>query len=183
MAETQSLLIDEKKKTPKPTGNFYNLYILLESTTAISEVSELEENLKNLIEKLGGAIKKTDKFIKKDLAYPIKKAATAYAGSVYFYMHPEKMMELKEGLKELRNSLLRFILIKTSPKIPDKKVASTDTLRKLDEQLEKIEEKTKEKVGTGIGLEKVSTEKPQVEKGRVTIEDIDKKLDEIMGNL
>src|SRR3989338_9356737 len=183
MDEMQLTTIDEKKKSPTPVGNFYNLYMLIEPTLTIDEIYEFEENIKKLIEKFAGTIKKADKFIKKDLAYPIKKLAVAYIGSVYFFMPSEKITELQKHLKELPSVLMRFSLTKTSPKLPDKNPISADMLKAIDEELEKIETKTKEKVGIGIESEKISTEKPQEEKNRVTIEDIDKKLDEIMGSL
>jgi len=179
--------IAEKPKAetnPQKTGSFYDLYMLVGADTTSDQLNKTEQDVKNLIEKNFGTIKKDGRFVKKDLAYPIQKITVAYVASIYFWMEPDKAQILKTELsQQLKDSFLRFILTKTTDKILETNMPSERKLKAIDEQLEKIEQATKEKVGTAVEPKKISTEKPREEKERITIEDIDKKLDEIMGEL
>lgn len=173
--------VTEKSTTTTETqnkGSFYDLYILLKATAADLQITELEKNIKTLIEKHSGKIDKIERFVKKNLAYTMDGVNSGYAGSIYFWVEGDKIEEIKSGLKEMEENFLRFMITKSSPAIFKKKIPTREIVEKLEEA---TKQKTQEKVGTAVEPQQVSTEKTKEDK--ISIEDIDKKLDEIMGNL
>jgi len=176
MEEVKEKSIETAK--PQKKGSFYDLYILLKATAADLHITELEKNIKILIEKYGGKIDKVERFVKKDLAYTMNGLDSAYAASIYFWVEGEKIEEIKNELREIDENFLRFMITKSSPKMLKKKIPSADVVERLEEV---TKQKTQEKVGTVAEPQQISTEKTK--KAKISIEDIDKKLDEIMGSL
>lgn len=163
---------------PKKKGSFYDLYILLKATNPDLQITELEKNIKTLIEKHTGKIDRVEKFVKKNLAYTMNGLDSAYAASIYFWVEKKKIEKIKNELKEMDENFLRFIITKSNPIMLKKKILS----RKIVEKLEEVtKQKTQEKVGNVVEPQQISSEKTK--ESKISIEDIDKKLDEIMGSL
>lgn len=170
----------KKSEKTQENGSFYDLYILLLPTTSDSGISKIEESIKNIIEKNSGNIEKTNRFVKKELAYPMKKMKSVYAGSFYFWVDPSQIDNIKVEIKKLEQDVLRFMITRTTPEIFKAKKITQEAADKIEKELEAH---VKDTVETTSELEKKSYEKPREEKNRVTMDDIDKKLDEIMGTL
>jgi len=170
----------KKDEKTQQVGSFYDLHILLLPTITDSGISAIEENIKNIIEKNSGNIEKINKFVKKELAYPMKKMNNVYAGSFYFWVDPSQISNIQTEVKELEQDVLRFMITRTTPQIFKAKKITQEAVDKIEKELEAH---VKDAVGTTSPLEKINTEKTREEKSRVTMDDIDKKLDEIMGTL
>jgi ribosomal protein S6 len=181
MAETATKPIIMQK--PAEARSFYELYMLLSTSATDKNITELENNVSRVLENSGAEITKKDKIVKRNLAYPIKGLESAYAGSIFFYSTPAKIANIKVGLNDAETGFLRLMIAKTSPE----KLKARRTPKVKEADLERIHKKlehaTQEKVYMDTEPRRVSIKKPAEKKGKMSIEEIDKKLDEIMGNL
>ena len=92
-------------------------------------------------------------------AYPIRKATSGFMGDIEFWTTPESILSMSETLRNMDN-LVRFMI--TKKERPEKKPRKrSDTYR----------------------LVKKETEEIAPEKEKVGLEDIDKRLEEIMENI
>ena len=171
---------EKPTKTTKPQnkGSFYDLYILLKATSLDLKITELEKNIKELIEKHGGKIDKVEKFVKKSLAHTMNGLDSAYAASIYFWIEAENIEKIKNELKEINENFLRFMITKYNPQTLKKKIPTREVVEKLEEA---TKQKIQEKMGTIAKSQQINAEK--IKEDKISIEDIDKKLDEIMNNL
>ena len=132
----------------------YELTCLISSKLSEEEVKGLSEKINSLIKEEGGVSSEMRNLIRRKLASPIKKEGQVYLLTLNFHFEPEKLESLEKKLKGLPE-ILRFL-------IEGKKVAKVEIL------LEKIPPKIKKPL-------------PEVEK--VELEDIEKKLEEILGEI
>ena len=132
----------------------YELTCLISSKLSEEEVKNLSEKINSLIKEEGGVSSGLRNFIRRRLASPIKKEGQAYLLTLNFHFEPEKLEIFGKKLKGLPE-ILRFL-------IEGKKVTKVEIL------LEKIPPKIKKPL-------------PEVEK--VELEDIEKKLEEILGEI
>lgn len=163
----------------------YEILITLPGTLDDNEVKSGMEEIKSL---LGGynADLKVEDLGKIRLAYPIKQIRYGYFYTVIIEVEPQQITEISEKFR-LRNDLLRFIISVHDPKAkpvasvavkkeePKKAVSEEKTTVKPVE--ETVEETKKEEVVEKT--EEKPKEEPKKEK-TVDLEDIDKKLDEIL---
>ncbi|HOK35274.1 MAG TPA: 30S ribosomal protein S6 [Candidatus Pacearchaeota archaeon] len=132
-------------------------YYELAFLTPNLEIREREKFLKKIndeIKKLNGKIE--EQFIEKKIfAYPVKKHLEGFLGVIIFEMEPEKIKELSQFLK-MEGNILRTLLEKKEKK---EKEAHPKKIRRKP-----FLEETKKKV----------------KKEKVKIEELDKKLDELL---
>lgn len=158
--------------------------------------SELEEKdkdkkideIKTTLTKFGATILHEAAWGKRKLAYPIKKEKHGYFGILNFESEPETLLEIQEKLKFM-DHLLRFMIIKMPfVKESAKKATAPKTETELAEEkkqavvesvVESTEKKLKEKA-VSTKKKEVKEEKEKVSKEPVNIEELDKKLDEIL---
>jgi ribosomal protein S6 len=133
---------------------FYELTCLISSKLSEEEVKNLSEKINSLIKEGGGSFSELKIPIRRKLAYPIKKEGQIYLLTLNFHFEPEKLEIFGGKLKNLPE-ILRF-------SIQNKKITKIETLR------EKIIPKIK---------------KPVPETEKVEIEEIEKKLEEILGEI
>ncbi len=69
------------------------------------------EKLNNIFKELNLEIVKQNQLKENKLAYPIKKETTGLFGTIYFHGEPEKVVNLKEKLKNA-TEILRFIILR-----------------------------------------------------------------------
>ncbi|MDX1608288.1 MAG: 30S ribosomal protein S6 [Candidatus Spechtbacterales bacterium] len=174
--------------------NQYELYMLLSPEAISGNISDIENKVSEILQSHGSQIERSDKFSKKDLAYPMKSFGYAYNASIYFFASPDKIEEIKTELKLSDIDFLRIMVTRVQPRKPKKaprrkakpKVSEED----LDKAIEKTEKKAEAAEKAKEGKEK-SEEKPKKKEEKVkketddgvTLDDIDKRLDEIMENL
>ncbi|MDZ7798746.1 MAG: 30S ribosomal protein S6 [Patescibacteria group bacterium] len=161
----------------------YELLYIVSGKIAEDEQKNITNQVESLIKKLEGNLTLSESLGKKKLAYPIKKNDH---GSYYvneFDMEENKLKELEKNLK-LINEIIRFLIIVKVPtkekeekikegKKVEKRVYKPESKPEIKKESDKKEEKTKK-----ASLAKKTPKKEKKEK--VSIEELDKKLDEIL---
>jgi ribosomal protein S6 len=140
----------------------YEMRYLLRGDIDEEETLKKSESLRRTIENEGGLIIEENKSKKQNLGYAVKKHDIAYFGSLKFIFSPEKISALKKSFE--KSDLLRLIL--SQPKQEGgalKKSAKKRVIRRpLVKKFRQIEE--------------AQSREP------LQVEEIDKKLEEILGN-
>ncbi|MBU1163990.1 30S ribosomal protein S6 [Patescibacteria group bacterium] len=140
--------------------NHYELLYILSGQFTEEEVEKIKETIKKLIAKFEGIVSLEDSLGKKRLAYPIKKIMQGYYLLVEFNLDGQNLIKLNDEIK-LEPKVLRHLITKkviTAPSFVDK---------------------TKKLLETEPAAQKEELKKAD-EKKKVSIEDLDQKLDEIL---
>jgi len=130
----------------------YELTYLISPEFSEEELKSLNEKINSLIQKGTGVLNEVKLPIKKKLAYPIKKQREDFLINLSFYFEPEKLGSLEKELKS-EKKILRYLIL-AKPKIKIAKVRKRPT--------------------------KVISKIPVKEK-KVGLKEIEKKLEEILG--
>ena len=144
----------------------YKLTYLIPANLDESDIKKLQERINSYIEKEEGILTKSFKLLKKRLGYPIKEMREAYLAVLDFTLDPQKIEHLKKELDKEKD-ILRYLISSRPKPLLQKK-----TIQQREMKLEK--ETPKE---TPPGPEKAA---PKKEK-KVELKEIDKKLEEILG--
>jgi len=131
----------------------YEITHLISSEIPEEEVKQAQSRLVSLIQSEGGLVLEEKIPFRKKLAYPVRKQSQAYLSFLVFQMEPEKLKDLEKKIKEI-SQILRYLLLIKLPKKERK---------------------------TSVFAKKPKTLKSEKEK-KVDIEEIGKKLDEILEN-
>ncbi len=132
----------------------YQLDYLISPEISEQDAQALGEKIKSLIEKDQGFIVKAELLSNKVLSYEVKNFTEAFLAGLSFNLEPEKLEELKKTL-EMEKNILRYVIFK----------------KKL------LKEKPRTRKVTKISKE-IKISKP---KQKVELKEIEKKLDEILG--
>jgi len=135
----------------------YQLDYLVSPQTSEQDAQSIGEKIKSLIEKQGGSIVKTEPLIRQMLAYEIKKFNEAFLAGFIFNLKPEYLKEIEKELS-LEKNILRHLMFKKK-------------LVKIKKKRRKITKTPKEV--------KILKDKP---KRKVELKEIEKKLEEILGD-
>ena len=130
----------------------YELTYLISPEFSEEELKSLNEKINSLIQKEKGVLNEAKMPMKKKLAYPIKKQREAFLINLSFYFQAEKLGSLEKELKS-EKKILRYLIL-AKPKIKIAKVRKRPT--------------------------KVISKIPVKEK-KVGLKEIEKKLEEILG--
>lgn len=153
--------------------NLYELAFWISPDFKDEEAKKYLENIKNYIKELGGELKKELDLNKKKLAYKINKKSFGYLGVFYLYLDPTKLNELEKKLKSDVN-ILRFMMISVSKyhlkSLEETKIQQIKTI--IKPELTRLKE--------GVRAKEIIRKKPREDK-RVKLEELDKKLEEILG--
>lgn len=136
----------------------YEIGYLLRGDIEENETLEKSENLRSLIEKEGGIITDEEKPKKQNLAYPIKKQREAFFGWLKFLLPVEALPDIKKSFEKSDILRLLFAEIKREKEIT-KRVSKPKRIKKY--------------------IQKEEALPPAGE--RLQVEEIDKKLEEILG--
>jgi len=139
----------------------YELSVILPGTMTEEQVKEAEQKVIQTVKDLGGEIRSTNEASHKRLAYAIKKIRNGIYINVYFDLAEEAVKQLDKNLKLLAE-VVRFQIVKP------KRATISKPRRTV----------TKKEV---IGEEKVMPHAHSEEAKKMSMEDLDKKLDEILG--
>ncbi|MBI2587889.1 30S ribosomal protein S6 [Candidatus Azambacteria bacterium] len=99
-------MIDEQKR--------YELTFLLSPDIPEEEFSRVLEPIEKLLQSHGASIETAHTPRKRQLAYPIKKMASAAEGTIEFRTQPEKLAGLEKALR-LEPSILRLMITEKEP--------------------------------------------------------------------
>jgi|SRR3989344_3495898 len=137
----------------------YEIAYLITSSMSEEEAQNFHQIIKNEAQGMGALIDDEGRVEKKKLCYPIRKNLDAYLAYFRFTLENEKINELDSRIKNDKN-ILRHLTIKTRRYV--QKTFSTRPFKP-------ISEKSKEIL------------MPKEEIPAANIEEIDKKLEEILG--
>lgn len=138
--------------------NHYELLYIVSGNYTEDELLPIKEKIRELIEKADGKITLEDNLGKKKLTYPIKKTTQGYYLLYEFDLETVALKKLNHVLL-LTGEIIRHLITKKSLTAPS------------------MVEITQEQVAT----EKIKKQEEKVEKkDKIKLEDLDKKLDEIL---
>ncbi len=141
----------------------YELTYIISSQISTDESENLKNDLEGFIQSKEGVILKSEKTAPQTLAYPIKKHSSGYFATLTFQVLEDKVKEIKDKLQKDAKVLRHFILIKKPVKVMKERRSMKPSFMK---------NKTEESLFTTAGIKK--------KEENLRVEDIDKKLDEIL---
>lgn len=156
------------------TEHYEMLYILATSLTP-EETQPVVEKAATLIKDNGGIITKDDNLGKQKFAYPVKGQSHGYYLLYEFDLPKAHLQKLNRAL-QLSNEFVRFLIIKKRVKT-EKEIAEEKVLQ---EKLAKRKEKEIEKIKAESASAKAPADHEKKAKEKISLEDLDKKLDEIL---
>lgn len=169
MAEKQATKTEETVAEKQA----YELYLMVKPTASEQELESIRQAIVGALEKRNGMVQSAQQFKKEALAQPIHKNSFAYVANISFWIDRDSASALSEDLKVIPGDILRWLISKEAPK----KAESTKPARVRKPRVETAAPVAKETPKADAATSPLKDEE------QVTLEDIDKKLDEIMGNL
>lgn len=149
---------------------YYELLYIIPPQHTEEEIETITKKVTELIQKKGGEINLTEKLGKFKLAYPIKHNYHGNYVLTEFDASASSIKKLNEDLK-LMSEILRHLIV-TKKKRSAEEIAEEQALR---ERIMRKEEKESE-----VAKKEVAPAKPVKEEKKVSLEELDKKLDEIL---
>ncbi len=145
---------------------YYELLLLAPGNLAENETAPVWQKVKDLLSSFGANITYEESMGRKKLAYPIKHLRHGYYFLIEFEMDKDKVEEFDRKLK-LNEEIMRFIIVKTKPKSREER------------EKEKIRRAKAEARAAGK-TEAPEDKKDDKQKGKLSLDELDKKLDEIL---
>jgi small subunit ribosomal protein S6 len=145
--------------------NKYNLTAIIPGTLTDEQVKEIQEKIVAAVKNLNGEIKETAEAARKRLAFVIKKNRNGVYLDLVLELAEDAVKELEKSLK-LIPEVLRAQIEKVAPDftLAPKKPEYVFRPRNKEEQKEEL-----------------LTAEPAMADKKISMEDLDKKLDEILG--
>ncbi len=167
----------------------YELLVIIPAKFTEEEIQPILQNIKNLIQKENGTIILEESLGRRRFAYKVGEFFHGYYFLFRFELLKNTLKTIDHAL-HLNADVLRYQIIKTK-KITKEEIEKEKTLQmKRQEELLKKEtnakDKTGEKTPTKILTPKIPVQEPlstipkKEEAGKLTLEELDKKLDEIL---
>jgi len=162
--------------------NHYELTYIVPMSFTVDEVPKINENISNTLKGFGAKIAKETSLGKLKFAYPVNDLSHGYYQVVEFDVEPDQLVEINKTLG-LTHEIVRYLLVTKRIKGEEELAAE----QRLREKIAKQELERRSTVDDDESLEekpkrsfkpKPSTVKQEEEK--VSIEDLDKKLDSIL---
>lgn len=157
---------------------YYELVGLIPGNLAENEVEPILQEISDIIKNSGAEIKRQELIGRRKTAYAIQKMRHAY----YFIIGFEHDSGLKEAEKKLKlhKNLLRYLITKTKPKTAEDIAKEKKRMQKQEETTEIKTEKAPIKIKQVKSTEDTEKTKEEIEKKPVDLEQLDKKIDEIL---
>jgi small subunit ribosomal protein S6 len=163
----------------------YELLYIVPIKYLDDELQKVIANVNELVKTNNGQIVKEDNLGKQKLAYPIEKVHQGSYILVEFDMEGENYKELDNQLK-LKPEVIRHLIIKkrvkTEEEIKREEKIAAGVRKSKEEELAEIEENEKVVIKKKLEapVKEVKIEKADKADSKKTLEDLDKKLDEIL---
>ncbi|MFH1036987.1 MAG: 30S ribosomal protein S6 [Patescibacteria group bacterium] len=139
----------------------YELTYLMPQTVSEDELKALQEKIHSFITEKQGTLERIEDVVKTNLGFPIGGQRNVFSATLSFHSEPEELMDLGNKIKSEKQVLRHMIVIKKPLKIVE--------IRRRVPHILMNETKTET-------TQKI-TEKPK----KVEIKEIEKKLEEILG--
>jgi ribosomal protein S6 len=117
----------------------YELAYLISSDLSTEEAKSLSEKMAGFVSELQGTIKNNAEPEKRKLGYPIKKKAEAFLASLEFAILPEKIIGLKEKILSEKQIIRSMIIAKPKENQKKKKTRQPQPAEKNAPVGEKVE--------------------------------------------
>jgi len=149
----------------------YELTFIIPGSLPEDEHPKIIDKINSLLQQNEAQITSQEDMGKKKFTYPIKHLRHGFYKTMTFDLEPQKLKEIEKELM-LDQNILRFLTIKSHQKTKEdiakeEKVKAKRVKEKIAERTKQVEEKKEEK--------KEKTKKP-----KISLEDLDKKLDELL---
>lgn len=158
----------------------YELLAILPDTFSEEEIKAIRSAMSGHITKHGGAITIENTLGLRKLAYPVKHRRQGFYVLIEFNAEPSALQPMNAAL-QLDTNILRHLIISKREKTEEdlaREQAMTERMKaKHAERLAKTEAAKEEKTKEAQPAEQKKKEEPTV-----SLEDLDKKLDEILDN-
>lgn len=164
-----------KQQTTKEEKQLYGLYVMIHPSSDETSVQKLHTALCDIV-KQQADVKESKECTKQELSFPIQNANYAYTATIYFASDPNNIATIADAVKMVDGPLMRHILTKESH-IPSAESAFVMPKEKEPDPNAPTDQ------APSAPQDQSTTPTPPQDKSKITIEDIDKKLDEIMGNV
>jgi small subunit ribosomal protein S6 len=187
----ETLLKDEKKaetevdkKDPKEM-RMYQLSYIFPAQLNAEEILRARDEISENLARGGAHILGSKDPMKKKLAYPIAKQSYGFMGEMTFWASPASVSVLSDAFRQ-HERLLRFSLTgyHEPKRIPDRRhervrTHTADSTAKDGQINEQREESGEQK----IPVEQKTEQQPRTFKEKISLQEIDKKLEEIMKSI
>jgi len=150
----------------------YELLTILSIKLNEEEQKKAVEKVIDLIKKEGGQLIKNEDWGRRKLAYQIKHERHGYYFLLELDLLPDKISAIGKVLK-LTPEILRYMIVQSKVRT-EEEIAKEKRIK--DRRIAEEEKKLKEK----IAAEEKPVEKKQAREKKISLEDLDKKLDEIL---
>jgi len=157
--------------------NKYELLLTLPGTLDDNEVQEQANGVVELVNSYGQGAKLKE-IGKMRLAYPIKQIRYGYFYTIIFESETDKIQDLNDKLR-LHKELLRAIINKYNSNFNYSKKEAVKSIQKIEEAVEEKIDVQEIKRPENVDVPTLLA-KPVSEDKKVDLEDIDRKLDEIL---
>jgi len=173
------------EKEDQKVSHYELLYIIPVKYT-VEELPAVNDKVKSILAEYGCQITYEEEMGKKKLAYPIKGVYHGFYFIVEFNMDTDKLIRLNRAL-QLMPEILRHLVVTKKEKTKEE-ITKERSRREQTEAEEEQRLKAKIKAVAPATTVSVSLDKPEEvkvkedkkERGKVSIEDLDKKLDELI---
>jgi small subunit ribosomal protein S6 len=152
----------------------YQISYFLSPLLLEEEVSNYTAKISEFINEAKGEIKSSDEPKIQKLSFPIKKHYQGYFSKIIFFISPENLSELEKKIR-LEKDILRFFIEIVRPEKQRKEKPP-----KKSKPIQIKEDETE--IPTEVP-EKIKEEKETTKKKKVKLEEIDQKLEEIIGDI
>lgn len=163
------------------TQTYEMLYIIPQNVTE-EKVPEVTAKVDEILQRSGAKITRENSWGRKKFAYPIKHQRYGTYQLVYFELEPEQLPPLERELR-LRQEILRHLIVKYRVRTAQEIAEHEERVARIAESKKRrkeVSEKAPETAAPATG-EKTAAEAPK-EKGPVDIEELDKKIDKLLGD-
>ena len=155
-------------------NKLYQLTCLFDTSTSIEKINQIIEEVRQIIisnEGIASEKNYSSESIKKKLAYPIKKQNEAFYWDFNFSLSPKEISKLEQKLR-YKKSVIRYIITNRKKLKLKQKIVKKPIDFKMIDKIEPLPDEIIEKIP--------KKEEPKFIKEKTKIEDLDKKLEEIL---
>lgn len=167
--ETQADVLTQQDAGPE--GTRYELAYWLDGTLSPEQKQTAKESLASLIRDAGGTIEDEKEPEPKELTYPIRKQTRGFFGTLRFTLPSSEVADVERSLR-LNTSLLRFLIVKREMRAKAKEVPAGLPWRGQEGA---------RSIRPDTARPEAPEQPPRPQKPEVSSEEIDKKLEELLG--
>ncbi|MYE38365.1 MAG: hypothetical protein F4X82_02530 [Candidatus Spechtbacteria bacterium SB0662_bin_43] len=162
MPKTKQKTNTTKVKVEQKT---YGIYLMAHQSAGETELVGLHKQILDILTSNKSRVLSEPLFQKQKLAFPIHKALYAYNAHILFENTPNALQPIQEAMQTIEQPLIRYMITKEHEQ------------QQAPQETKAPEQKQEPKQETQPSPQKDSAEK------KITLNEIDKKIDEIIGNL